>query len=144
MICMTDSTEFTLTQLINSETSKRGQKFYSNQYLCYHLKNIKPPNAVKLSNICLLKWEPKIYYAAQDNVANANSSTFMVAKCILQKQLYLACTQFSVHLLREFMDDICIGGNDMLLKGAKCNIFIMRISGVVPVLSIYTKLLVHK
>ena len=32
------------------------------------------------------------------------------------------------------MDDICIGGNDMLLKGAKCNIFIMRISGVVPLL----------
>ena len=42
------------------------------------------------------------------------------------------------------MDDICIGGNSMLLKAAKCNIFIMRISGVVPVLSIYTKLLVPK
>ena len=32
----------------------------------------------------------------------------------------------------------------MLLKGAKSNIFIMRISGVVPVLSIYTKFLVPK
>ena len=44
----------------------------------------KSQNAVKLSNV-LLKVEPKIYYAAQDNVANANSSTFMVAKCTLQK-----------------------------------------------------------
>ena len=71
MICMTDSTEFTLTQLINFGSSKRGGNSIRLSSICVVSQKGKSQNAVKLSNIFLLKGEPKIYYTTQDNAANS-------------------------------------------------------------------------
>ena len=70
MICVTDSTEFTLTQLINFGSSKRGGNSIRLSSICTTQKG-KSQNAIKLSNIFLLKGEPKIYYTTQDNAPNS-------------------------------------------------------------------------